>query len=108
DLQHLAFLQLADQFGRRLVVGHAAIGNAGKECTADRRLLIDNDAGAVLQLERARQRDAEQLLRLTFRLNQRRGHTRLTRLGTGVLAGEAELLGTRVVALAAEFRPRRI
>src|SRR5258708_1034936 len=108
DLQHLAFLELTDQFGRGLIVRHAAIGEAGKELAADRRLLVDDDSGSVLQLERARQRHAEQLLGLAFRLDQCRGHDRLTGLGAGVLAGEADLLGARVIAFAAEFRPRRI
>ena len=109
DGQHLALLELADQVRRALVVGHAAIGEAGEERAGQRRLLlVDDDAGAVLQLQRARQRDAEDLLRLAIRLDQRRGDDRHAGLGAGVLAGEADLLGVRVLALAAELGPRRI
>jgi len=62
--------------------------------------------GAVLQLQRARQRDAEQLLRLAVRLDEGRGNDRLAGLGAGILAGEADLLGGGVLTLAAELRPR--
>lgn len=45
DLQHLAFLELIDQLGRRFIVRRACIGRAAKEGASDRRLLIDDDAG---------------------------------------------------------------
>src|SRR5215470_8420354 len=31
DLEYLAFLELADEIRRRLVIGHAAVGKAGEE-----------------------------------------------------------------------------
>src|SRR5215831_7006351 len=66
DGQHLALLELADQVGGPLVVRHAAVREAGEERHRDRRLLlVDDKARAVAQLQRARQRDAEDLLRLT-------------------------------------------
>src|SRR5262249_58708534 len=105
DHQHLALLELADKFGRRLVIGHATVGEASEERTADRRLLVDDDAGAVLQLQRARQSYAEQFLRLALRLDQCRRHDWLTSLGASILAGEADLFGTWVLAFAAEFSP---
>jgi len=76
NLQHLAFLELADQFGRGLIVGHAAIGKAREKRCAQGRVVIDDEAGTVLHLQRARQRDAEKLLRLAFRLDQRRRDNR--------------------------------
>ena len=45
DLQHLAFLELIDQLGRRFIVCRACIGEAAKEGATDRRLLVDDDAG---------------------------------------------------------------
>src|SRR5215467_15120604 len=62
DGQHLALLELADQVGGPLVVRHAAVREAGEERHRDRRLLlVDDEARAVAQLQRARQRDAEDL-----------------------------------------------
>src|SRR5215470_19357660 len=108
DLQHLALLELTDELGCRLVVGHATVGKAGKERAADGRFFVDDDACAVLQLQWTRQRDPEQLFRFAFRLDQGCGHDRLTGLGAGVLSGEADFFGAGVIALAAEFRPWRI
>jgi hypothetical protein len=107
DMQHLALLEFANQFGRGLIVS-PSVGKASREHGADHRLRIDDEAGAVLLLKRPRQGDAEQLSLLAFRLDQCRGHNRLTGLGTGAFAGEADLLGAWRIAFAAEFCPWRI
>jgi hypothetical protein len=107
DMQHLALLEFTNQFGRGLIVS-PSVGKASREHGADHRLRIDDEAGAVLLLKRPRQGDAEQLSLLAFRLDQCRGHNRLTGLGTGAFAGEADLLGAWRIAFAAEFCPWRI
>src|SRR5262249_24089052 len=87
---------------------HAAVREAGKECSADRLFLVDDQTGAKLELQRARQGDAEKLLGLPFRLDQGGGHDRLACLGAPVLASEADFLGIRILTLAAALRPRGI
>ena len=51
--------------------------------------------------------DAEDLLRIAFRLDQHGGDHRHARFDAAVLAGEADLLGTGILALEAELGPGR-
>src|SRR5215510_9120860 len=99
---------MAQSSGRCARVRNASIGAACKGGAPDRRLLVDEEAGTVSLLKLGRQGDAEQLLGLTFRLDQGRGENRLTCLCPSICAGEADLLGGRIIAFAAEFHPRRI
>ena len=73
-----------------------------------RRIAVDDDAGAVHELHAERQRHAQDLLRLAFRLDDDGRDDRLAGLDAAVLAGEADLLGVGVLALQAELGPGRI
>ncbi len=107
-LEGFALLHLGDQFWRTVIIGHAAVGETGEERARQRLFLVEHDAGAVLQLQRARQRDAQDLLRFAVRLDQRGGNHRHAGLGAGVTAGETDLLGVGIRCLVAEFCPRGI
>src|SRR5262249_13368598 len=106
--ERLPLLHLAEHVGGDFVVRHAAVGEADNVGAGRRLILVDDDAGAELQLHAERQRDAQQLLRLAFRLDQHSGDDRHAGLDARVLAGEADLLGAGLLALEAELRPRRI
>ncbi len=60
------------------------------------------------ELHAERQRHAQDLLRLAFRLDDDGRDHRLAGFDAAVLAGEADLLGAGVLALKAEFGPGRI
>ena len=60
------------------------------------------------ELHAERQRDAQDLLRLAFGLDDDGRDDRLAGLDAAVLAGKANLLGVGVLALQAEFGPGRI
>ena len=83
-------------------------------CEADhigallRRVAVDDDAGAVNELHAERQRHAQDLLRLAFRLDDDGGDHGLAGLDAAVLAGEADLLGVGFLALQAELGPGRV
>ncbi len=60
------------------------------------------------ELHAERQRHAQDLLGLAFRFDDDGRDHRLAGLDAPVLAGEADLLGVGILALQAEFGPRRI
>src|SRR5882757_10028465 len=104
----LALLQTGDQFRRRFVVRHAAVGEADHVGALLRLVAVDDDARAMNELHAERQRHAQNLLRLAFRLDNHGGDHGLAGFDAAVLAGEANLLGAGILALEAEFRPWRI
>jgi hypothetical protein len=108
DLQRVASIQLRYQFRRCFIVSHAAVSETRKERIADRPLAVDDQAGAEPKLQRAGQRHAEQLPGFADRLNQCGGNDRLAGLGACVLAAEADFLGARLIAFAAELRPQLV
>src|SRR6185295_20140815 len=87
----LARLQLADQFARCLIVGHAAIVEADDVRPGHRLTVIDDYARAGSERHSERQRDPQHLLRLAFRLDQHGSDYRHAGLDPPVLAGEADL-----------------
>ena len=106
--QVLPLLHVREQFRGHLVIRHAAIGEADHIGALLRRIAVDDHAGAVNQLHAQRQRDAQDLLRLAFGLDDDGGDDGLAGLDAAILAGEANLLGVGVLTLQAEFGPRRI
>ena len=98
--------------GIDFVIGHAAVGETDHVGRGHRLVLIDDDARAVDELHAQRQRDAQNFLLLALRLDDDRRDHRLSRLDTGILAGEADFLGVRIrcltrLAFETELRPRR-
>ena len=104
----LALLHAGDQLGRCFVVGHAAVLEADDVGALQRRIAVDDDAGSVHELHAERQRHAQDLLRLAFRLDDDGGDDGLAGLDAAVLAGEADLLGAGFLALEAELGPGRV
>src|SRR6185437_14779178 len=70
-----------------------------------RRIVVDDDPGSVHELHAERQGDAQELLRLAFRLDDDGGDNGLAGLDAAVLAGEANLLGAGFLTLEAELGP---
>src|SRR6476619_4718361 len=105
DDEPLPFLQLANQFATRFVIGHAAIVEADDIGPGHGLAVVDDHPGARLDLHSQGQGDAENLLRLIFRLDQHGCHHRHPRFDPSVLAGETNLLGVRLLALQAELGP---
>src|SRR6185436_12444294 len=76
----LALLQAGDQLGGCFVVGHATVLEADDVGALQRRIVVDDDPGSVHELHAERQGDAQELLRLAFRLGDDRGDNGLAGL----------------------------
>src|SRR6266566_3809809 len=103
----LPFFQLADEFAARFVVGHATVVEADDVRPGHGLAAVDDHPSAGLDRHTQRQGDSEHLFRLVFRFDQHGRDHRHTRFDAAVLAGEADLLGIRLLAFQAELGPRR-
>src|SRR5437016_5420536 len=103
----LPFLQLADEFATRLVIGHAAVVEADDVGTGHGLAAVNDHAGSGLDRHAEWQRHPEHLFRIVFRLDQHCGDDRHARFDPAILAGEADLLGIGLLAFQAELCPWR-
>ena len=107
DHQPLPFLELADEFAARFIIGHAAVVEANDIRTCHRLSAVHDYACAGLDRHAERQRDAKQLLGIVVRLDQDGCDNRHARFHAAVLTGEAYLLGVCFLTLETELGPGR-
>src|SRR3954447_16788228 len=86
DDEPLPFLQFANQFATRFVIGHAAVVEADDVGPSHWLAVVDDHPSAGLDRHSQRQGDAQNLLRLILRLDQDGCHHRHPRFDPSILA----------------------